>query len=50
MSVTDYTTTIKEIYDALGSINVTVDEGEMVHIYLGGLPQRLGPIRTAICT
>ena len=30
MSVTDYTTKIKEICDALGSINVTVDEEEMV--------------------
>ena len=30
MSVTDYTTKIKEIYDALGSINVTVDKDEMV--------------------
>ena len=37
MSVTDYTTKIKEIYDALGSINVTVDEDEMVQICLRGL-------------
>ena len=50
MSVTDYTTKIKEICDALGSINVTVDEDEMVHIYLGDLAQRYGPILTAICT
>ena len=30
MSVTDYTTKVKEIYDALGSINVTVAKDEMV--------------------
>ena len=30
MTVMDYTTKIKEICDALGSINVTVDEEEMV--------------------
>mgnify|MGYP002775570664 CR=1 FL=1 len=50
MSVTDYTTKIKQICDALGSINVTVDEDEMVQICLGGLAQRYGPIRTTICT
>ena len=50
MSVTDYTTKVKEICDALGSINVTVDADEMVQICLGGLAQRYGPIRTAICT
>ena len=30
MTVIDYTTKIKEICDALGSINVTVDNDEMV--------------------
>ena len=30
MLVTEYTTKIKEIYDTLGSIEVTVDEDEMV--------------------
>ena len=30
MSVIFYTTKIKEIYDALRSINVTMDEDEMV--------------------
>ena len=48
--VTDYTTKVKEIGDALGSINVIVDEDEMVQICLDGLAQRYGPIRTAICT
>ena len=37
MSLIDYTTKIKEIYDLLDSINVTVDEDEMVQICLGGL-------------
>ena len=50
MSVTDYTTKIKEICDALGSINVMVDEDEMVQSYLGGLTQRCEPIRTTIYT
>ena len=50
MSVTDYTTKVKEICDALGSINVTVDEDEMVQTCLGGLMQRYGPIRMTICT
>ena len=50
MSVTDYTTKIKEICDALGSINVTVDKYEMVQICLVGLVQRYGPIRMVICT
>ena len=49
MFVTDYTTKIKEICDALGSINVTVHEDEMVEIVLGGLAQRYGSIRTTIC-
>ena len=43
MSVTDYTTKVKEICDTLGSVNVTVDEDEMVQICLGGLTQRQGP-------
>ena len=50
MLVTNYTTKVKEICDALGFINVTVDEDEMVQICLGGLMQRYGPIQTAICT
>ena len=44
MSVTDYTTKVKEICDALGSINVTVDEDEMAQICLVGLAQRYRPI------
>ena len=30
MSVVDYTSRIKEIYDSLASINVTVEDDEMV--------------------
>ena len=37
MTMTDYTTKIKEIYDVMGSINVTMDENEIIHICLGGL-------------
>ena len=48
--MTDYTMKVKEVCDALGSINVMVDEDEMVQIYLGDLAQWYGPIRTAICT
>ena len=48
--MTDYTTKIKDICNALGSINVSVDEEEMVQIYLHGLAQRYGPIETTICT
>ena len=43
----DYTTKIKEICDALRSINMILDEDEMVHIFLA---QRYNSIRTAICT
>ena len=50
MTMTDYTTKIKEIFDALGSINVTVDEDELVHICLSGLAPRYGPIQIVICT
>ena len=50
MSVTNYTTKIKEICDVLGSINVMVDEDEMVQILLDGLTQWYGPIQTTICT
>ena len=47
--MTDYTTKIKEIFCALGSINVLVNEEKMVLIYVGGLAPRYGPIRIAIC-
>ena len=43
MRVTDYTTKIKEICDALESINVIVDKDKMVQICLGGLEVRADP-------
>ena len=43
MSVIDYTK-VTEICDALGFINVTVDEDKIVQICLGGLAQRYEPI------
>ena len=48
MSVTDYTAKIKSICDSLGSINVNIDEEEMVQVCLGGLAQRFNPLRTTI--
>ena len=42
-------TKIKDVCDALKSINVAVDEDEMVHICLGGLAQKYGAIQTTIC-
>ena len=48
MSVSDYTAKIKSICDSLGSINISVDEDEMVQVCLGGLAQRFDPLRTAI--
>ena len=48
--MTDYTMKVKEVCDALGSINVMVDEDEMVQICLGGLAQRYMPIWMTICT
>ena len=42
MSVTDYTLRINDSCDSLGSINVAVDDDEMVHICLGSLTQKYG--------
>ena len=36
-SITSYTLKIKELCDALGSIDVVIDDSEMVQICLGGL-------------
>ena len=48
MSVSDYTAKIKSICDSLGSININVDEDEMVQVWLGDLSQRFNPLRTTI--
>ena len=37
MSVADYTSKIKDIYDSLASIDVNIEEGEMVQVCLGDL-------------
>ena len=50
MFVIDYTTKIQEICDVLGSINVMVDEEEMIQLCLRGLAQWHGPIWMTICT
>ena len=48
MSVLDYTAKIKSICDSLGSININVDEDEIVQVCLGNLAQRFNPLRTTI--
>ena len=48
MSVSDYTDKIKSIWDSPGSININVEEGEMVQVWLGGLAQGTNPLRTTI--
>ena len=48
MVVSDYTAHIKNICDSLSSININIEEDEMVQVCLGGLAQRLDPIRTEI--
>ena len=48
MSITSYTLKIKELCDALGSIDVIIDDSEMVQICLGGLAPRFNTMRTAV--
>ena len=48
MSITDYTLKIKELCDALGSINVIIDDDKMLKICLGSLAPHFGAIRSAI--
>ena len=47
-TVSDYTAKIKSICDSLGSININIDDDEMVQICLGGLAPRFGAMRTAV--
>ena len=49
MSVPDYTV-IKEICDSLASINMIIEEDEMVQVYLGGLASKFGAFQTEIDT
>ena len=48
MFVSDYTAKIKSICDSLDSININVNEDEMVQVCLGGLALRFDPLRTTI--
>ena len=45
--VANYTSKIKDICDSLASIDVNVEEGEIVQIYLGGLAPKFGAFQTA---
>ena len=42
LSVADYTSKIKDISDSLASIEVNIEESEMVQICLGGLAPKFG--------
>ena len=42
LSVADYTSKIKDICDSLASIDVNIEESEMVQVYLGGLASKFG--------
>ena len=46
----DYTSKIKEISDSLASIEVNIEESEMVQVCLRGLTSKFGAFRTAVCT
>ena len=50
MLVANCTTRIKEICASLASINVIVEDDEMVQVCLGGLASKFGAFRTTICT
>ena len=42
MSVADYTSKIKDIYESLASVDVNVKDDEMVQVYIIGLASKLG--------
>ena len=46
----DYTARIKDICDSLASINVIVEEDDMVQVCLGGLASKFGAFRMVVCT
>ena len=50
LSVADYTSKIKDICDSLASIDVNIEEGELVQICLGGLASKFGAFRIVVCT
>ena len=45
----DYAAQIKETYDSLTSVNVNVEENEMVEGCLGGLASKFGAFQTTVC-
>ena len=47
-SITSYTLKIKELCDALRSIDVVIDDSEMVQICPGGLAPRFNTMRTVV--
>ena len=50
LSVADYTSKIKDICDSLASIDVNIEDNEMVQVSLGGLASKFGAFRTVVCT
>ena len=48
MSITSYTLKIKELLDALGLIDVVIDDNEMVQLCLGGLAPQFNTMRTTV--
>ena len=50
LSMVDYTSKIKDICDSLASIDVHIEESEMVQVCLGGLALKFRAFRTIVCT
>ena len=50
MSVADYTSKFNEIYDSLVSININIEEDEMVQVCLGGLASKCKMFQMVVCT
>ena len=48
LSVADYTSKIKDICDSLASIDVNIEEGEMVQVSLGGLASKFRAFRIVL--
>ena len=46
----DYTSKIKDICDSLASIEVNIEESEMVQVSLGSLAPKFRAFRTVVCT
>ena len=50
LSVAECTSKIKDVCDSLASIDVNVEEGEMVQICLGVLVSKFRAFRTTVCS